>query len=173
VNTKASTLTTFDRAALALDEAFVNDVCTACTVAGIPDHFSGSDTNNYPEVTVPTTPSGVVWDITVEGYVNFGWDTNDADALIIEIEQDVADADTFPTTLAAVVCGPPSVTATFGGCHFSGVVRGATAGSAYAFRIRADALTGTEDWTINSSALPLAYEQTSEIRAEVRPRTIF
>jgi len=170
----SSTLIAFDRATFQVDETFVNNACAGCTVAGVPDHAGGSDTNGYPEVTVPSTPAGVVWDIYVEGHVTMAYDSGDGTGVGCEVEQDINDADTFGTTrTAAHIPKTPS-----GGqaseCIFSAVLRAATAGSLYSFRVRMDGFNANEDWTVEDAAvLQTAYEQTSEIRVEVRPRALF
>lgn len=172
VGATPAVLTTFNRATLEADEAFANDAGVAVTVIGVPDHVGGADTNNYAEVTVPATPSGVTWDIHVWGHALLTHDSADGTSVGCEVEQDLNDADTFGTTRTV---GTVSVVNNgTSRCDFHGVLRGATAGAAYAFRIALDGFANTEDYTVDdAAALPAAFEGTSEIIAEVRPRTLY
>jgi hypothetical protein len=172
VDQALATLVTFDRATFAIDEAFTNDACGACTVASVPDHAGGSDTNNYAEVTVPAAPSGVTWDIHVSGQVVITHDSGDGTNIGCELEEDVNDADTFNTTRTVGIV--PVINNSTSVCRFGAVRRGVTAGNLHAFRVKLDGFGGTEDYTVeDAAALPAAFEATSEILVEVRPRTVF
>lgn len=159
-----------DTATFAANEAFVNGVCTSCTVALVPDHVGGTDTNNYAEVTRPAVSAA--HDIFVTARVNWQWDSNDGDGIICELEEDTNDADTFGVIRDVMPSGDP-VNGAAGTCLLRGVRRNVGSGAAVSYRIKLTAIAGSEDFTVEDSGLPALLQGLSRIEVDVRPRTAF
>jgi len=179
VNTTKAVLITRDQASFDIDETFTNGVCSAdCTGAGgaVPDHTGGSDVNNYPEVTIPSTPSGVVWDVYVYGRVFYQMTSGGAGDTVCFIRRDIDDADTFPTLQEVYYLeGISNSNGLDRECIFNSVFTGAVAGSRYAFRLHmTDTGSLSADWDVNSALAPAPISSTANsLIVEARPRTLF
>lgn len=178
VNTAVASLMTRDQGGFQADETFTNGVCSAdCTGAGVavPDHSGGSDTNGYPEVTVPSTPAGVTRDIYVYGRVFYQTTSGNAGNIICTVQMDVNDADTFAAVQDVFYFeGISNAAGLDRECIFNSVLAGVTAGSRYAFRVQmTDTGSLTADWDVNPSTAPSPVPTASLLVAEVRPRSVF
>jgi hypothetical protein len=157
---------------LADNETFTNGTCTVdCAVTDVPDHSGGGDTNGYAEVTVPSSPAGVTWDIYVTLNLPYDMTSGNNGGIFTEIEYDIDDADTFVNTLTLLYQSGSNNTGDNRVFTTQDILTSATAGSRYSFRVRMQDDSGTADWDVGSTNSVVATD--ARIVVEARPRAVF
>lgn len=170
VNTKVSTLSTNSVSGSGESNiTFTNGTCTVdCSTTDFID--AGAGTPLTTSVTVPSTPSGVVWDIWTSMYIPYAFTSSNSGYVIC----------TLNVSTGGAYSAVWSAGGRFGNnngdsrvCQRSDrAVAAATAGTTYSFRMSMTDPDGTADWDANSSTAPAALSE-ARLVVEVRPRTIF